>query len=302
MSVESEGRARAEAFRKEHHLGAQPVADLFALFELVRGLDVASIEVANPDEHGMTAHDPTRSVTKVVVACTPNPMRQRSTLAHELAHVLFGDYAHAPQGAWADSNPVETRATAFARHLLVPLDGLAEFLGERRPLALADLSRAVQWFQASPRIVLIQMQNAGYLKTPQKNEWWDHSAPWLAGNFGWTPQYRALQVESETPRAPQGLLARATRAYQEGILSLQAVARIRAATPDIVEEEFADAGISQAHPEIVWGNPDDLPRREDDFADLDALDGQAIAVPTRDDDEQEDEGEQVDEGDRQAPE
>ena len=303
MRPEAEGQARAKAFRKEHHLGAQPIADLFALYELVPGLDVASLTVANPDEHGMTAHDPERGVTKVVVACTPNPMRQRSTLAHELAHVLFGDYANASQGGWADRDDYEKRADGFARHLLVPLDGIREFLGPREGVTLADLSKVVQWFQASPRIVLIQMERAKYVDAATKAQWWDCTAPWLAGNHGWTPQYQTMQVESQTPRAPQRLLARAARGYQDGILSLRAVARIRAAAPDVVESEFAEAGITAAAPTIEWGNPAERPVVEDDFADLDALEDVDLPLPSYDDEEDDEEDlehQQVIEGDRQG--
>ena len=49
-------------------------------------------------------------------------MRQRSTVAHELAHVLFED-AGIPASTtvdWSAPNDVEERATAFARHLLMP--------------------------------------------------------------------------------------------------------------------------------------------------------------------------------------
>ncbi|WP_205621034.1 ImmA/IrrE family metallo-endopeptidase, partial [Intrasporangium chromatireducens] len=261
----------------------QPIADMFALYELVPRLDVASLSVANPDEHGMTAHDPERGITKVVVACTANPMRQRSTLAHELAHVLFRDYEVASQGAWADREDYEKRADAFARHLLVPVKGLREFFGRSEQLSLADLSKAVQWFQASPRIVLIQMEQAAYLDAATKAMWWDHTTPWLAANHGWSPQYRALQVESQTPRAPQRLLMRATRGYQQGMLSLTALARIRGTTPAALEAELAEAGISPNESRIEWAAPIDRQAVEDDFADLDALEGIDLPLPFYDD-------------------
>lgn len=42
-------------------------------------------------EHGMVMRDPRCGSTTIAVAKTPHPMRQRSTLAHELAHALFGE-------------------------------------------------------------------------------------------------------------------------------------------------------------------------------------------------------------------
>jgi len=56
-------------------------------------------------------------------------MRQRSTLAHELGHVLFQDWADSDAGDWSERNPAEIRADAFARHLLVPVEGLRDFIG-----------------------------------------------------------------------------------------------------------------------------------------------------------------------------
>lgn len=293
MRPEAEGQARAEAFRRDHHLGAQPIADMFALYELVPRLDVASLTVANPDEHGMTAHDPQRGVTKVVVACTPHPMRQRSTLAHELAHVLSRDYENASQGGWADREHYEKRADAFARHLLVPLEGLREFLGRREQIAIADISKVVQWFQASPRLVLIQMERANYVDGATKALWWDYTTRWLAGNHGWTPQYRAMQVESQTPRAPQRLLMRATRGYQEGILSLPALARLRGAAPNVVEAELAEAGITVADPVVEWATPTDRLAASDTFADLDALEDVDLPLPLYADDDEDASAEQT---------
>ncbi len=298
MRPEAEGQARAEAFRREHHLGAQPIADMFALYQLIPRLDVASLTVANPDEHGMTAHDPQRGVTKVVVACTPRPMRQRSTVAHELAHVQFRDHENASQGGWAGREHYEKRADAFARHLLVPLEGLREFLGRRDQIAIADLSKVVQWFQASPRLVLIQMERANYVDEATKALWWDYTTRWLAGNHGWTPQYRALQVESQTPRAPQRLLMRATRGYREGILSLPALARLRGAAPDVVEAELAEAGITVADPVVEWATPIDQLAASDTFTDLDALEDVDLPLPLYADDDEDASAEQT--GGKQA--
>ncbi|XAS76456.1 ImmA/IrrE family metallo-endopeptidase [Dermatophilaceae bacterium Sec6.4] len=278
MSPESEGQARAEQFRHEKHLGLQPIGDAFALFELVPQLDVASLAVSNPDEHGMTAHDPARGVTKVVVACTQNPLRQRSTLAHELAHVLFRDHEYASQGKLTGREDYEQRADAFARHLLVPLQGLRDFLGPQEPLSTADLSRLVQWFVASPQMMLIQLARAAYIDQARKDLWWNHTGPWLAGNHGWMPQYRALQVESATPRAPQRLLTRATHGYQDGVLSLRAIARIRAADPKFVERELAQAGITPSNPALRWADTSEQTVTEHDFADLDALEDIEISL------------------------
>lgn len=91
MNSEIEGRDAAERFREEHHLGVQPLGDLVAVIEQTTGVDVAVLDVG-PDEHGLTIRDPEHGTVYIGVARTRRPMRQRSTLAHELGHVLFEDW------------------------------------------------------------------------------------------------------------------------------------------------------------------------------------------------------------------
>ena len=70
MDLEAQAKKAAISFRREHRLGLQPLGDLVALIEQTTGHDVTFIGIAR----------------------TPHPMQQRSTLAHELAHVLFEDW------------------------------------------------------------------------------------------------------------------------------------------------------------------------------------------------------------------
>ena len=132
-------------------------------------------------------------------------MRQRSTLAHELGHVLFEDWADSDTGDWGDRSPAEIRADAFARHLLVPVDGLREFVGTPPPVGLSTLSAVVQRFLVSPQIAAIALRQAGYIDEATKHEWMTLSAPQLAARFGWTDQYQVLQASSDRRRAPQRL-------------------------------------------------------------------------------------------------
>jgi Zn-dependent peptidase ImmA (M78 family) len=231
MSAESEGRARADAYRDQHHLGYQPLGDLVALIEQLEGIDVAIIPVDNPDAHGLSMSDTKTGVVRIAAACTLNPMRQRSTLAHELAHVLFQDHSDPDLDGWGGPSPVESRADAFARHLLVPRAGLVAVLGEPRdaPVTEVILSGMVQRFQASPQIVAIQLAQAGYITEEQKQQWMASSASRLAARYGWAEQYKTLQQESNAHRSPQRLLARATEGY---LLNALSVALSGGARPD----------------------------------------------------------------------
>lgn len=225
---------------------------------------------AGPDEHGLTMRDPVRGAVFIGIARTRNPMRQRSTLGHELGHVLFGDWVDGGAGGWSDRSPEEIRADAFARHLLVPADGLREFLGERELVTQAGLSQVMQRFLVSPQIAAIAMNQAGYIDDETKREWMALTAPKVAARFGWSDQYRALQTESDQRRAPQRLLARAIKGYAEGVLSAQAIATLRRITVGAAEADLREAGVVPTERPVSWADPAELPDVHVDMAALDA--------------------------------
>jgi Zn-dependent peptidase ImmA (M78 family) len=268
LTAETEGCATATRFRQDHHLGVQPPGDLLELIEQATGIDVAVLDVG-PDEHGLTMRDPARGTVFIGVARTRNPMRQRSTLAHELGHVLFKDWVDSDTGDWSDRSPAEIRADAFARHLLVPIDGLREFIRPQLPVGLSTLSAVVQRYLVSPQIAAIAMHQAGCIGDALKQEWRTLSAPQLAARFGWADQYHLLQANSDRRRAPQRLLARAITGYVEGVLPAQAIATLRGITLTAAVDELEEAGVTPVERPIAWADPADLPDVHVDLAALD---------------------------------
>ncbi len=267
MNSEQQGKEAAEAFRREHRLDWQPLGDLAALIERTTGHDVAVLDVG-PDEHGLTMRDPLRDVSFIGVARTRNPMRQRSTLAHELAHVIFNDWSDGEELGVRSSQ--EVRADAFARHLLVPGDGLTAFLGSRGDAVTeADLSAVVQWFLASPAISAIALCDSGYIDTATKAQWMTLTTPRLATRFGWSDQYQSLQNDSDRTRPPQRLLARAVSGYSEGVVTAQTVATLRGLNAEAVVEELTQAGIAPKEHEPQWITAAELPSVAVDLSDLD---------------------------------
>lgn len=268
MNAEAEGRAAAERFRRDHHLGVQPLGDLVAIIEQATGIDVAVLDVG-PDEHGLTMRDPDRGAVFIGVARTRHPMRQRSTLAHELGHVLFEDWTADDAGKWSDQSPKEDRCRSFARHLLVPVDGLRELLGDRERVTPATLSAVVQRFLVSPAIAVIALEQAEYIDGAVRQEWGELYTPQLAARFGWSDQYHALQVDSDQRRAPQRLLARAITAYAEGVLSAQAIATLRGIPLDEAAAALQEAGVVPVEQPVAWAAAGDLPDVDVDLAALD---------------------------------
>ncbi|MGW0048144.1 ImmA/IrrE family metallo-endopeptidase [Nocardia cyriacigeorgica] len=274
MNNETEGRDAAARFRREHRLGVQPLGDLVAIIEQATAIDVAVLD-AGPDEHGLTMRDPVRNAVIIGVARTRNPMRQRSTLAHELGHVVFQDWADDHTGNWSHRTPEEVRADAFARHLLAPIEGLRELLGDRETATRSTLSEIVQRFLVSPPIAAIALHQAGYIDEATKHEWMASTAPQLAARYGWSDQYRALQADSDQRRAPQRLLARAIKAYEEEVLSAQAIATLRGIPLEAARKELREAGIEPIGRPPAWSDAGELPEVEVDLTALDA----ALSAP-----------------------
>ncbi|GID93310.1 ImmA/IrrE family metallo-endopeptidase [Amorphoplanes digitatis] len=268
MNAESEGRVAAERFRQEHRLGQQPLGDLVTLIEQSTGIDVAVLDVG-PDEHGLTMRDPRRGAVFIGVARTRHPMRQRSSLAHELGHVVFADWADNTACDWSARSPTESRADVFARHLLLPLEGLTDFLAETRAVNLATLSAVVQRFLVSPQIAAIALEQAGLIDAATKGEWMSVTAPQLAARFGWSDKYQALQVDADRRRAPRRLLARAIQGYADGVVSAQTIATLRGITPDVAATELRDAGVFPARHPVSWADPGELPEVQVDLSALD---------------------------------
>lgn len=281
MNAEVDGRAMASRFRRDHRLGIQPLGDLVAVIEQTTGIDVAVLDVG-PDEHGLTMRDPRYGTVFIGVARTRNPMRQRSTLAHELGHVLFQDWTDGNVGTGSERTASEIRADAFARHFLAPIDGVQALLGAPESVNQSILSAIVQQFLVSPQIATIALHQAGRIETTTKQQWMDLTTPQLATRFGWGDQYQALQADSDRRRAPQRLLARAIRGYEQGALSAQAIATLRGITQEAAERDLREAGIEQVERSIAWARAAELPDVQVDLAALDA----DLAVPDADTDDQ----------------
>lgn len=269
MSPEAQGKQAADRFRRAHNLGWQPLGDLVALIEQATSHEVAVLDVEDADQHGLTVWDPKRKVAFIGVARTSHPMRQRSTLAHELSHVLFEDWS-GDRGELSARTPEEKRADAFARHLLLPQRGIVQVLGEQREkLDESDLSLIVQRYLVSPAMAAIALYKGGFISDSTKEAWMKITTPRLATRFGWSDQYAMLQHDANQTRVPQRLLARTIAGYQEGVVGAQTIAVLRGISESAVIRELDDVGIIPRSADATWMDAEDLPDVSMDIAILD---------------------------------
>lgn len=254
-------------FRDDHHLGNQPIKDLFELAHITLGVDVLSMD-ADEAEHGLTMLDPTTGRVAIAVATTAHAMRQRSTIAHEIGHVVAGDlYLDEPLVPGANT-PEEILANAFARHLLLPLEAVTE-RHEHPVTDKRQLSDLVQEFEVSPHIAAIQLRTAKLLSPATCAEWSKVSALTLANDYGWRSQYRSLSVDSSMPKSPQDLMARAVEGYRRGVLGLAELARWYDLDPRELEAELGPPALGEDDPDGDGdGDGDDWDDWDDDDAPL----------------------------------
>lgn len=147
----------AADFRGSHELDDGPIKDMFEVLHSTQGIDVMIVS-ASESEHGLSMTDPATGRVVIAVATTSHPMRQRSSIAHELGHVLAGDLDRAKPLVSGERSPEEIRADAFARHLLLPLPAVRKrFEPGHQEVTLSDLSDLVQEFEVSPQLASIQL-------------------------------------------------------------------------------------------------------------------------------------------------
>ena len=223
MTNEEEAAHRAEAFRAEHALGTAPIGDIFEFAHAAARIDVFSMD-SHESEHGLSMIDPDSGRVVIAVATMANPMRQRSSVAHELCHVIAGDLEGHALGAPGVRSREEVRADAFARHLLLPLAALRERFSPGHTVTTSEFSGVVQEFGLSPQMAAIQLREANLIDAATCTSWSARSTPALAAQNGWLSQYQALAEIAALPRAPQTLMARSAWAYKQGLLGLAELA------------------------------------------------------------------------------
>lgn len=192
-------------------------------------------------EHGLSMRDPGSGRIVIAVATTPYPMRQRSSLAHELGHVLAGDLTSKVVARPGSRSPAEIRADVFARHLLLPVTALhARFGFSAAPVDHAGLAAVVQEFEVSPQLTAVQLKQAGLINTALCKEFSSLTTVKVATRYGWLTQYKTLALASGLPRSPQELMRRAVEGYGAGVLGIAELASWYGQAPEDLREQLGE--------------------------------------------------------------
>ena len=225
---------QASAFRVRHGLGDAPIRDMFQVVEDFHGAFVLSRKVP-ASQDAFTVHDKDSRITIIAVGTTDKYERKRFSVAHELGHSKFGrmsadvhslpDFKRSADEKWADD---------FARHLLLPVSAVDKYLTDvgrtKDNLTLESVSDLVRVFGVSPQVAMIQLRDSRWISASSFEEW-SHRLPSLtsrnlAMQFGWESERAGLVLFSLAPRRPTRVVKAATAAYQQGEISLEALAQV----------------------------------------------------------------------------
>jgi Zn-dependent peptidase ImmA (M78 family)/transcriptional regulator with XRE-family HTH domain len=237
-----QGRVLAETLRNTLELGAEPIPDLPEWLEGRVGVDVV-LEPMPDEVAGLCV---VVGGTALAMANSSFPLgRQRFTLAHELCHVLCGDpeEVRAECDLDEDWTSEETRASSFARHLLLPRAAIERRIA--KDPTDRDVLALMYTYGISFRALLIQLHDFQIIDEHRRQTLIAAGPGRLSYMNGfrseWTRAYRTCLGER---RAPGRQEARCLRAYCEGLIGIGPIADLFGeADAEALRQRLAEDGV-----------------------------------------------------------
>ena len=250
----NEAAEAARSFRVRVGLDLRgPIPDLLRVAEAVAGLAVSIIDLPAGVAGAYTFEE---GQGFAFVNAADVVVRQRFTLAHELAHHVFKDTAIIDSEAsvfGSPSSPRERRANTFAAEFLIPLQAVNSWM-EAREATTVDLRLIVElasFFRVSAKTTLIRLQLARFVDSAADL---GHALGAAIDNGDHLRLAKRLGVE-EMPdamteikrvgvsRAPAKMWEYAVIGYERGLLTSERIAEAIFMTPAEVQADLDDLGI-----------------------------------------------------------
>jgi len=239
------GRQSAERVRDVLVIGDDPLGDLVGLVE-AQGHPVLR-RVLPQGTHGLTVREERLDgpVWAVVVAVGVPWTRQRYTLAHEFCHVLHSDPGRVlVELADPGLDVPEVRAEAFARHLLLPEEGVRREVG--RVTAATDWAAMVVHlmltFGASRKAVVKALVADGLATTDSVARILDARVDDLVRSAGREREWAEYARYEHTPQGSPALTAAAAELYAQGKVGVRVVAGLMGLSEPETVHELARLG------------------------------------------------------------
>ena len=194
----------AQILRKHLGLPADgPIADLIEIFENI-GILACTCEIDSDKFSGMNGFVSGRPY--VVINAAMSAERKRSTIVHELAHLMF---------VWPEDMPekeTEELATAISGAFLLPDKDLVRELGIRRRAVTRDMELVCQEYGVSMYLLVKRAALNGILSAQAEKRFYVR-----AGYLGWQKR-EPSRIEAKAPILFEQLVY---RAINEDNISIQ---------------------------------------------------------------------------------
>lgn len=221
------GDAEADAAAMRRHLGIDPVGpvpDLVGVLEN-RGILFMALEGADERFSGMNGFVDGRPY--VVVNADMSPERNRSTIAHELAHLMF-------DWGGVEGRGQEDHATAVSGAFLLPAADAARELGVRRRAVTRDMEIVAREYGVSMMLLAKRASLAGIVSESAYKAFCI-----AASKRGWRKE-EPRRIEPEKPELFEQLVY---RAVCEDDMSVQRGAELLGRTFEEVAHECELYGV-----------------------------------------------------------
>ncbi|MFS8067828.1 MAG: ImmA/IrrE family metallo-endopeptidase [Byssovorax sp.] len=221
------GYELADSFRAELGLGEEPISSMRDLLERELHIPVIQADLGKRIAGATVESAGRRAIVVNLFGGNQNPFVRRSTLAHELCHLLFDpqqklrslrvdEYAELDEREDQRVDPVEQRANAFSVQLLAPQSS-AHRLYETT--ADDQLSLVMDHFGVSFTAARYQIWNALKRAVPLDSIWANKPRPeadW-EGREGYTTTYHPVRSLADHPSRAGRFSAVVLRAAESGL-------------------------------------------------------------------------------------
>jgi len=219
-------------------LGGLTNNELIGLIEESFGVDVVVTELPEACD-GLSFSD--GGVRAIVLATSEAPFRQRYTLAHELAHLAFGDSQDQviEERLGSHKSRAESRADSFAASFLAPRAEIVERIAGRSAVdAFDDL---VLHFQMSPIAMSWRLLNEQLISQEDQRKLGSQTARATAMHAGEAAEHTNRARLASIARPAQRLVDAYLDAYRDGATTLRPAANLLGKPAEELEEYFLDA-------------------------------------------------------------
>ena len=222
IQLGKDAESDAAALRK--HLQINPVGPVHDLVEILENRGVLVMVLANENDNFSGMNGFVNNRPYVVVNGSKSPERNRSTIVHELAHLMF-NWPEEVQG-----KAQEDRATAISGAFLLPANDLRRELGMRRSGVTKDMTLVAKEYGVSMMLLAKRANLCGIVGDSAYK-----SFCIMASKAGWRKQ-EPERISAERPMLFEQLVY---RAVCEDDISIQRGSELLGVSFDTVAAECA---------------------------------------------------------------